>query len=155
MRTVKYNLSFSGKDQSIYEGKTDLRTLKQTVLIFGPYKGRVALVLLSILVTVALTLVPPLMLSLIIDDGLAHRNILHLLIYAAIAVGSASLSGLVGVGKTYMSNIVGQYVMRDLRNKLYAHLQNMSLNFFTSMRTGEIQSRLSNDMTGVQVSITE
>ena len=65
------------------------------------------------------------------------------------------ISGLIGVGQTYLNNVVGQHVMQDLRNALYAHLQRMPLRFFTETRTGEIQSRLSNDVGGVQSVVTD
>ena len=61
---------------------------------------------------------------------------------AAIAASNAAM----GIFQTYMTNKVGQYVMRDLRDAVYAHLQGMSLRFFTGTRTGEIQSRVSNDV---------
>ena len=65
------------------------------------------------------------------------------------------VSGLIGVGQTYLNTLIGQNVMRDLRNALYAHLQRMPLRFFTATRTGEIQSRLSNDVGGVQTVVTD
>jgi ATP-binding cassette, subfamily B, bacterial len=65
------------------------------------------------------------------------------------------VSGLLGIWQTYLSNLVGQRVMQDLRNSLYGHLQRMHLRFFTSTRTGEIQSRLSNDVGGVQSVVTD
>ncbi len=64
------------------------------------------------------------------------------------------ISGLIGVYQTFLNNIIGQNVMRDFRNRLYEHLQSMSLRFFTATRTGEIQSRLSNDVGGVQAVVT-
>src|SRR5207249_9552651 len=64
------------------------------------------------------------------------------------------ITGLIGVGQTYLNNVIGQQVMRDFRNNLHEHLQSMSLRFFTSTRTGEIQSRLSNDVGGVQAVVT-
>jgi len=64
------------------------------------------------------------------------------------------VTGLIGVGQTYLNNLIGQQVMRDFRNKLYEHLQSLSLRFFTSTRTSEIQSRLSNDVGGVQAVVT-
>jgi ATP-binding cassette subfamily B protein len=64
------------------------------------------------------------------------------------------ITGLINVGQTYLNNLVGQRVMRDLRDRLYTHLQAMSLRFFSDTRTGEIQSRLSNDVGGVQNVIT-
>ncbi len=65
------------------------------------------------------------------------------------------VSGLIGVGQSYWNNVVGQRVMQDLRNALYAHLQRMPLRFFTETRTGEIQSRLANDVGGVQGVVTD
>ena len=69
---------------------------------------------------------------------------------AAIASANAAM----GIFQTYMTNKVGQYVMRDLRDAVYAHLQGMSLRFFTGTRTGEIQSRVSNDVGGIQQVVT-
>ena len=65
------------------------------------------------------------------------------------------ISGLISVGQTYVNNKVGQNVMQDLRDALYAHLQRMPLRFFTETRTGEIQSRLANDVGGVQSVVTD
>ena len=65
------------------------------------------------------------------------------------------ITGLIGVGQAYLNNVVGQNVMQDLRNALYAHLQRMPLRFFTETRTGEIQSRLANDVGGVQSVVTD
>ena len=62
---------------------------------------------------------------------------------------------MLGIAQTYLANLVGLRVMQDLRNALYAHLQHMPLRFFTSTRTGEIQSRLSNDVGGVQTVVTD
>src|SRR5213076_3228048 len=65
-------------------------------------------------------------------------------------VGIAIVQTLIGVGQTYLTTVVGQRVMQDLRNRLYEHLQAMSLRFFTGARTGDLQSRLQNDVGGVQ-----
>ncbi|MGH2732260.1 MAG: ABC transporter ATP-binding protein, partial [Actinomycetota bacterium] len=65
------------------------------------------------------------------------------------------LSGVIGIGQSYLANLVGLRVMQDLRNSLYAHLQGMGLRFFTATRTGEIQSRLANDVGGVQTVVTD
>jgi ATP-binding cassette, subfamily B, bacterial len=62
--------------------------------------------------------------------------------------------GVIGVGQTYLTNVVGNRVMQDLRDRLYEHLQAMPLSFFTGTRTGEIQSRLANDVGGVQTVVT-
>ena len=65
------------------------------------------------------------------------------------------VTSIIGIGQTYLANDVGLHVMQDLRNSLYQHLQKMPLRFFTTTRTGEIQSRLANDVGGVQSVVTD
>lgn len=154
VQVVEPNLPYT-KEQAKQKSKIRVHTLKRVMLIFRPYKGRMALIFLAILVSTALNLAALLFIPFIIDDALPHHDIYHLVIYGTIMCGAAILSGLIGVGQAYLSNLVGQHVMRDLRNVLYAHLQNLSLSFFTSMRTGEIQSRLSNDVSSAQVTVTD
>ena len=112
------------------------------------------LVLVAILLTTVLGLVNPLMISFIFDDAIGKHNVKLLIIFVSIMFVMPVITGLIGVAQTYLNNIIGQNVMRDFRNKLYTHMQSMSLRFFTSTRTGEIQSRLSNDVNGVQDVVT-
>jgi len=134
--------------------KTDSRTLKRVAQAFGPYKIQIVLVLIAIFLTTVLGLVNPFMIQFIFDDAIGKGNINLLVILVSIMIIMPIVTGLIGVGQTYLNNVIGQQVMRDFRNKLYEHLQNMSLRFFTSTRTGEIQSRLSNDVGGVQAVVT-
>src|SRR2546427_73585 len=135
--------------------KTDRRTLRRVAQSFSPYKFQVVLVLIAILLTTVLGLVNPLLIQRIFDDAIGKRNLNLLIIYVLIMFVTPVVTGIIGVGQTYLNNVIGQRVMRDFRNKLYRHLQSMSLRFFTSTRTGEIQSRLSNDVGGVQGVVTE
>ena len=135
--------------------KTDARTLRRVAQAFAPYKLQVALVLIAIILTTVLGLVNPLMIRFVFDDAIGKRNLNLLLILVGIMFVMPVITGIIGVGQTYLNNVVGQRVMRDFRNKLYDHLQSMSLRFFTSTRTGEIQSRLSNDVGGVQSVVTD
>src|SRR6266699_1997965 len=112
--------------------KTDVRTVRRVAQAFSTYKIQVILVLIAILLTTVLGLV----------------NLLIILV--SIMFVMPVVTGIIGVGQTYLNNVIGQNVMRDFRNRLYTHLQSLSLRFFTSTRTGEIQSRLSNDVGGVQ-----
>jgi ATP-binding cassette subfamily B protein len=130
-------------------------TVRRVVGFFRPYRLQVALVLVAILVIAVLGLANPILLKLIIDDALLHRNLGKLTLYAGLMVVIPIITGLIGVGQTYLNNLIGQRVMRDLRNSLYEHLQAMSLRFFSDTRTGEIQSRLANDVGGVQNVITD
>src|SRR5258708_32272308 len=67
----------------------------------------------------------------------------------------ATVSSLVGILQTYITTVIGQGVIQDLRNRLYRHLQAMALKFFTDTRTGEIQARLSSEVAGVQTVVTD
>jgi ATP-binding cassette subfamily B protein len=129
-------------------------TVRRVVGYFRPYRLQVALVLVAILVIAVMGLANPILLKLIIDDAILHRSLTKLTLYAGLMITIPIVTGLIGVGQTYLNNLVGQRVMRDLRNALYRHLQAMSLRFFSDTRTGEIQSRLANDVGGVQNVIT-
>ena len=143
------------EDQKKRGRKTDSRTLRRVAAAFTPYKFQVLLVLIAILLTTVLGLVNPFMIQFIFDDAIGKRNATLLFILVGIMFIMPIVTGIIGVGQTYLNNVVGQNVMRDFRNKLYTHLQSMSLRFFTSTRTGEIQSRLSNDVGGVQSVVTD
>ena len=134
-----------------------VRLVKRVVRSFRPYRGRTALILVSILVTSGLGIVNPLLIQVVFDDALFVQGgpdlgLLYTLV--AIMVAIPIVTGLLGVGQTYLTNFVGNRVMQDLRDRLYAHLQSMPLAFFTGTRTGEIQSRLANDVGGVQTVVT-
>jgi ATP-binding cassette, subfamily B, bacterial len=133
------------------------RLVKRIVSLFRPYRGRTALILVSILVTSGLGIVNPLLIQVVFDDALFVEGGPDLgLLYALVGVMIAIpiVTGVLGVGQTYLTNFVGNRVMQDLRDRLYAHLQSMPLAFFTGTRTGEIQSRLANDVGGVQTVVT-
>ncbi len=134
--------------------KTDAQTVRRVAIAFKPYKVQVVLVLIAILFTTGLGVVNPLLIQRIFDDTIVKKNLPLLLIYVSIMIVTPIVSGLIGTYQTYLNNLIGQNVMRDFRNRLYEHLQSMSLRFFTGTRTGEIQSRLSNDVNGVQGVVT-
>ncbi len=142
------------EDQQKRGRKTDVRTVKRVTKAFSPYKLQVVLVLTAIIVTTLLGLVNPLLIQRIFDDAIGKGNIRLLIIYVVIMFLTPIVSGIIGVGQSYLNNRIGQNVMRDFRNRLYSHLQSMSLRFFTATRTGEIQSRLSNDVGGVESVVT-
>ncbi len=142
------------EEQKLRGRKTDAQTVRRVAKAFSPYKFQIVLVIIAILCTTVLGLVNPLLIQRIFDDGIQKRNVNLLILYVSIMIVTPIVSGMIGVGQTYLNNVIGQNVMRDFRNKLYQHLQSMSLRFFTATRTGEIQSRLSNDVGGVQGVVT-
>ena len=134
-------------------------TFRRIVSTFGPYKRQVLFVGVLILIISGLGLINPLMIKVAFQTLLGRGDPSELLrdlyVVVAIMVVTPIITGLLGLWQTYVNNLVGQNVMQDLRNALYTHLQHMPLKFFTSTRTGEIQSRLSNDVAGVQAVLTD
>ena len=145
-------------------------TLRRVVSIFRPYKAKVSLVALTIVITSGLGVVNPLLIRAVFNNalfgtltaqttrtcgGLPCPNLHLLYIYCGFMILVPIITSSIGIGQTYLSNLVGLRVMQDLRNSLYRHLQFMPLKFFTGTRTGEIQSRLSNDVGGVQSVVTD
>jgi ATP-binding cassette, subfamily B, bacterial len=131
------------------------RTVRRITIFFAPYRAQVAIVTAAILLTSLLGIVNPLLLERIIDDAIPNKNMAELNLYVGLMIAIPIVSGLIGVGQAYLNNKVGQHVMQDLRNVLYAHLQRLPLRFFTETRTGEIQSRLANDVGGIQSVVTD
>jgi ATP-binding cassette subfamily B protein len=140
-------------------------TLRRILVIFKPYKAQLLLLGVTILVTSGLGVINPLLIREVFDRALFGQNKICsgqpcpnlpvLYRYVALGVAIPVVTSLIGVGQTFLSNAVGLRLMRDLRDRLYAHLQSLSMRFFTSTRTGEIQSRLTNDVAGVQSVVTD
>jgi ATP-binding cassette, subfamily B, bacterial len=131
------------------------RTIRRIAAFFLPYRGRVGVVLAAILLTSFIGLINPILLKLLIDVAIPQRDWGLLNLFVGLMIVLPIISGLIGVGQSYLNNIIGQSVMHDLRTALYSHLQKMPLRFFTDTKTGEIQSRLANDVGGVQSVVTD
>jgi ATP-binding cassette subfamily B protein len=129
-------------------------TVRRVIKLFRPYRWKVLGVLGILMVVAALGIVNPYMLKLVIDDAILKHNPKLLVILFGIMVITPILSTGLGVWQTYLNAVVGQRMMQDLRVALYSHLQNLPLRFFTATRTGEIQSRLANDVGGVDSVVT-
>ena len=125
-------------------------TLRRVALTFVPYRSTVAAIAIAVFASAALGLFSPFLLRAIINRGLLGHDMALVTrdtaLTLAATLGATALALLYG----YWSVLVGQRIMRDLRNRLYDHLQGMALKFFANTRTGEIQSRLANDVGGVQ-----
>ena len=127
---------------------------RRMLALFTPYRRRLGAVLALILFSAALGMVSPFLLRGVLDNAIPNQDttLLAELVVGMIAI--AIVTGALGVGQTLLSNQVGQRVMHDLRAAVYRHLQRLSLAFFTRTRTGEIQSRIANDIGGVQSVVT-
>jgi ATP-binding cassette, subfamily B, bacterial len=134
---------------------TDTRLDRRRLLgLFRPYRMRLASVLFLILISASLGMISPFLLRAVLDDAIPHQDTTLLAVLVAGMIAIAVATGALGVAQTLLSNTVGQRVMHDLRAAVYRHLQRLSLAFFTKTRTGEIQSRIANDIGGVQNVVT-
>src|SRR5438874_8413518 len=122
--------------------------------LFRPYRGRLAAVGALIGLSALAGVASPFLLRAVLDQAIPQRDttLLALLVGGMVAV--AVVNGVLSVSQTYLSNHVGQRVMHDLRRAVYRHLQRLPLAFFTRTRTGEVQSRIANDIGGVQSVVT-
>src|SRR5215831_8369511 len=136
---------------------TNRDTARRVIPLFRPYRAQVAAVVALILVTSTIGIINPLLIQKVFNDALFVKggpNIQLLVILVSIMAVIPIINGAIGILQTYETTRVGQLVMRDLRNRLYAHLETLPLSFFTNTKTGEIQSRLANDVGGVQTVVT-
>src|ERR1035437_8675058 len=152
------------------EGEQPLRSanVRRVVGLFRPHKSKVATATVLVLITATLGVVNPLLQVRIFDDIFApavngrtvtgvfgFSGLKLLVLYVGVMVVVPIVSSLIGILQTYITTVIGQGVIQDLRNRLYRHLQAMALKFFTDTRTGEIQARLSSDVAGVQTVVTD
>jgi ATP-binding cassette subfamily B protein len=127
------------------------------VPLFRPYRLQVAWVIVLIVVTSSIGIINPLLIQAVFNKALfvpGGPNLHLLYVLVAVMAVIPVVNGAIGILQVYETTRVGQQVMRDLRNRLYAHLETLPLSFFTNTKTGEIQSRLQNDVGGVETVVT-
>lgn len=130
-------------------------TLRRVVRLYSPYRWQLSIVIGLVLVTAALGVFTPLLIREIIDGAIADRDRSLLIWLVTAIIGITALSGVFNLLQAYLNTKVGLSVMRDLRRRVYGHLQKLSLSFFTSTRTGDIQSRVSNDVASTELVLTD
>jgi ATP-binding cassette subfamily B protein len=128
--------------------------LRRIIGLFRPYRKRLAAVGGLIVVSAGLGVLSPFLLRDVLDVAIPDQRMGLLSLLVAGMVGIALATGAIGVWQTLLSNQVGQNVMHDLRTQVYRHLQRLSLAFFTRTRTGEVQSRIANDIGGIENVVT-
>jgi ATP-binding cassette subfamily B protein len=128
--------------------------LRRITALFRPYRARLAAVSGLIVISAALGAVSPFLLREVLDVAIPDEDVTLLTLLVAGMVVIPIVTGALGVWQTLLSNQVGQAVMHDLRTRVYRHLQRLSLAFFTRTRTGEVQSRIANDIGGIDNVVT-
>jgi ATP-binding cassette, subfamily B, bacterial len=129
-------------------------SLRRIARLFAPHRSSLAVVIAVIVASSVVGMASPFLLRAVIDDALPHRDVRLLVWLAAGMIAVAAVTAAFGVVQTWISTRVGQLVMHRLRTDVFAHLQRLSLGFFTRTRTGEVQSRITNDIGGMQSVVT-
>ena len=130
-------------------------SLGRVLALFTPYRRRIAGVVALMLLAAAISLAGPFLLRAVIDVALPRQDLGLLLLLVGGMVTVALTAAAVGAWQVVLTARIGQAILHDLRVRLYAHLQSLSLRFFTGTRTGEVQSRIAGDITGLQAMLTE
>ena len=148
--------SFSGGEPPTRPSDPAVRqaNFRRIVRLFRTYRARLAAVSGLILVSASLGVVSPFLLREVLDVAIPQERVGLLTVLIAGMVVIPIVTGALGVWQTLLSNRIGQSVMHDLRTQVYRHLQRLSLAFFTRTRTGEVQSRIANDIGGIETVVT-
>lgn len=134
--------------------KVTLPLLKRIFSYLKPYWKQMTFVLVCIIISSVLGLLPSVLTGKIIDDGLTQGNMRMLVILILVSLGVTLGANLIRVGESYLNTWIAQHITFDMRNKMYRHLQQMSQGFFTSNNQGDIITRMTSDIAGVERVVT-
>src|SRR6266851_6428592 len=150
----RHDWAFSGDKPKV---KVEWRLLRRVFAYFLPYWPSALVVLACIGVAAAVGLVPAIVTRTLIDylDPRRHGHVSFVLVLILALVAASVAGGLIGVLQSYFSNRISQSIMFDLRNQLFGRMLSQSVAFFTRTRTGDVMSRLSNDVNGVQSVVSD
>ena len=145
---------FLTEEEKANQPKVTGALLKRVFSYLVPYWKQFSLVLVCLLVSSVFTLLPSILTGKIIDDGLIGRNMKALITLILLSLAVTLGANLIGVAESYLNTWIAQHITFDMRNKMYRHLQHMSQRFFTSSNQGDIITRMTSDISGVQQIIT-
>lgn len=134
--------------------KVTLSLLKRIFSYLSPYWKQMLLVFLFIILSSILGLLPSVLTGRIIDEGLINRDMRMLIFLILVSLGVTLTANLIRVGESYLNNWIAQHITFDMRNKMYGHLQQMSQRFFTTHNQGDIITRMTSDISGVERVVT-
>jgi ATP-binding cassette subfamily B protein len=129
-------------------------SLRRIAALFAPHRPALAIVVAIIVASSIVAMATPFLLRSVIDNAIPEQNVTLLLWLVGGMVAVTAATSVLGVVQTWISTRVGQEVMHRLRTSVFAHLHRQSLDFFTRTRTGEVQSRITNDIGGMQTVVT-
>ncbi|AIQ29562.1 ABC transporter [Paenibacillus sp. FSL P4-0081] len=134
------------------EAKPDISKtlLLRIVKYFLPYWKQTLLVMIVLCITAVLGLLPPILIQHIIDRALPDKNLRLLVLLVLASLGTTVVSGLLGVLQNYLNSFISQNIVHDMKNQMYRHLQGMPLQFFSGVKQGEVITRMTSDIAGIQ-----
>ena len=145
---------FMSEEEKAAQPKITMPLIKRVFSYLTPYWKQLLLVLVCIAVSSIFTLLPSILTGKIIDDGLIGRNLKLLIFYIVASLAVTLAANLIGVAESYINTWIAQHITFDMRNKMFKHLQNMSQRFFTTNNQGDIITRMTSDIDGVESVIT-
>ena len=145
---------FLTEEEKANRPKVTLPLLKRIFSYLVPYWKQMVIVLICIVLSSVLGLLPSVLTGRIIDEGLIGRDMRMLVILILVSLGVTLLANLVRVAESYLNSWIAQHITYDMRNKMYRHLQQMSQSFFTSNNQGDIITRMTSDISGVERVVT-
>ena len=150
----RFSRGFMTEEEKANQPKVTSALLKRVFSYLTPYRGRLALVLVCIAAASFNTLLRAILTGTIIDEGLVKRDFGALVKYIVLSLAVTLGANLIGVAESYINTWIAQHITCDMRNQMYAHLQKMSQRFFTTNNQGDIITRMTSDIDGVQQVIT-
>jgi ATP-binding cassette, subfamily B, bacterial len=141
-------------DRDAVKSRVERGTVRRVVGFARPHRRTIAAFLLVTVIDAGLVVVNPLLVKRLIDDGISKGNAGLVTVLALLMVGVALLGALLAIAGGYFSSRIGEGLIYDLRNRVFAHVQRQSLAFFTRTQTGALVSRLNNDVIGAQRAFT-
>lgn len=146
--------SYIRYDEERDRPQVSLALLRRVWRYAKPYRLKTVGLLITIFAITGLSLIPPLLYRDLIDNALPNQDVTRLIWLTLGMIGIPIINAFIGLGQRYLSATIGEHLIADLRNALFNHLQAMGLRFFTHSKTGELMSRLNNDVVGAQSALT-
>ena len=145
-----FSRGYMTEEEKANQPKVTGALLRRVLSYLTPYKGRLMLVLVCIAAASFFTLLPSILTGKIIDEGLVKLDFGALVKYIVLSLAVTLGANLIGVAESYINTWIAQHITYDMRNQMYAHLQKMSQRFFTTNNQGDIITRMTSDIDGVQ-----
>ena len=146
--------SFLTEEEKQNKPKVTKELLLRIFSYLKPYTKQLLLVRLLIILSATFSLLPSILTGKIVDEGLIGRSLSALIRYILLSLGVTLLSNLIGVAESYLNSWIAQHITYDMRNAMFAHLQKMSQQFFTSASQGDIITRMTSDIDGVEMVVS-